>query len=652
MSTEQREEPMADQPQLQANRDAILTVDEKQFYGLYIGSRLPSGTSVITDTRCMPKSARILYKNIIQFEKFNNKIKGLYNLVKFGGAPLAEDMGDVTFVHSDSRMYNDSENQYKLYIRNLICKKIFVPYHHYVLDKDNIRRRLTYENLNFNFFGSDTLHAPIRIIMAPSCSGKSHFINVTNNVFLDGDSYIKWPSDPEWINSEASRNEVNIGLWQQIAKKWNNNYIYLYNGNPYLIPENLKKRIEILSIVLIPLDKHKENIASRSTNDNVYDIDWPYVKKKLASGDVKELYNRSDLKRGKQYLRVTMDNVIDVGVFVESYRNGSGDGMETFFKFYKDGKYDTYKEETFGFTDGRGMALYMNSEDIAVMNKRRNPDFNTIMDNRRMLYKYAKENDIPILYSFNSAISREMTKAYHILRMNNKSFDGACIDTGDIPKSIINHIQFIGQGKLLRPKRFNGKLTFGTHISFRIHTNEYARYSGLTQHRWKHLTRFLPQLYIMGILGFHTEYDLTPCKNIHKLWFKGNEISPSGHMLGAFTWLAFPDSRLSGMPNIYPDFITYLTMYMVNQSKVTPSLEPSSDVVAYHRFVETLAGIIGSYYAIKILLRSGLTIKKRDYIMWKLHARRAIRMIKITPRTWYFGVKFDRDADTRFGPII
>jgi len=272
-------------------------------------------------------------------------------------------------------------------------------------------------------------------------------------------------------------------------------------------------------------------------------------------------------------------------------------------------------------------------------------DWDIVDRNRKDLRKFADSEGVPIFPGFQSAVSSYVQtagrKVIAALRDGKTSLN--------VSAALLDLLSL--KGTITYPDVRSSVLTFGSHVSMRIHTNEYARYAGLTQHRWRHITRQLPQFYIMGFLGMPAKVSYTPCGNIDTLYMNGNEVSASGHMLGVFTWIAFPNSRVSGMPAVYPDVHTYLSMYMINQVRTTPSLEPYVKDIAYHRWIETLAGIIGSYYSIKILLKAGMYMKKRDAILWRLYARRAIRMIRINERTWYFNKETSRDSDPRFGPL-
>jgi len=272
-------------------------------------------------------------------------------------------------------------------------------------------------------------------------------------------------------------------------------------------------------------------------------------------------------------------------------------------------------------------------------------EWEPILKNRKDLRHFAEQENIPIFPGFGAAVAHYVQSTGRLVI---KAIQGG--HTVLNVSAALLEIMSVG-GTITYPDVSPSALTFGSHVSMRIHTNEYARYTGLTQHRWRHLTRQLPQFYIMGMLGMLAKIKYTICGNIDSIHWGNDEINASGHMLGMFTWIAFPNLRVSGMPAVYPDVHTYLSMYMINQSRTTQSLEPYVKDVAYHRWVETLAGIIGSYYAIKILLKSGMFMKKRDAYLWRLYARKAIRMIKITDRTWFFDRPNTRDNDPRFGPV-
>jgi len=548
-------EPIADQPKLGTERDQSLSIDEKQFYGLYIGTRLPSGILGIRDTRFFPKCARLLWHNIIQYDKLEPGLIGLFDLVKFGGAPFAEDVNDQTVIHDDPRKAAHKQLLYAQHVKRMLTMKVSLPFHTYRLDGENVRRFLYTRRIpvSISSRSNNTLSIhkdgflidgdKLNIILAASGSGKSHFVE-TYRMFKDADLLLKWPDRTvDWHSNSQDVHDVNIGLWQQMAEL-PTSHVLLYNGDMTAIPKYLEHKFRFLAVVEVPWKRHLENLKIRE-------------------------------------------------------RTGS----------------------------------------------RQNYDPEKAIPNRKALREFAENREIPIFSGFISAMAMYTRETYQYVSEAVQGGQSILNITETALKLVSPGGVFVVNDKPL------DKIGFGSHISMRIHTNEYARFSGLTQHRWRHLTRFLPQYYILLMLGFKPTVELTMCGNIGGIKLFGDEISPSGHMLGAFTWLAFPDARLSGMPLMYPDFHTFLTMYMLNQKQVTPSLEPFVPEIAYHRWAETLAGIIGSYYAIKILLKRGLTISKRNAILWRLYARRAIRSIVVNDRTWYFKAKFSRDNDPRFGPL-
>jgi len=272
-------------------------------------------------------------------------------------------------------------------------------------------------------------------------------------------------------------------------------------------------------------------------------------------------------------------------------------------------------------------------------------DMDKIFDNKKLLYEYAKGNNIPIFGGFHSAVSHITHNLYS--RISKAYKMGHTIL--NCTRTALKLVAPDGVFRLWDSKPEH--ITFGSHVSMRIHTNEYARFTGYTQHKWRHETRNYPMYVLLDMLGFKPKIELTICGHISKVMIDDVEMNASGHMLGMFTWLAFPHERVCGMPQMYPDFHTYITMYMLNQSAKTPSLEPYNSDVSYHRWVETLAGLAGSVVAVMILLKKGLPLTKRNLIMWRLSIRKAVRMIRINDRTWYMNVERDRNSDKRFGPV-
>jgi len=548
-------EPDEDQPKLGTTSDPTLTPSEKMFFGLYFGTRIPSGTTIINDTRSMPKGARALWKLIVQFEERKPSMDGLYNLVKFGGAPLAEDLGDETFIHDDPRNAVHKPAMYDEYVKNVLLLRASYPFHSFIIDDRQIRRFVYHKYYRYNLEGKggegtitvkksgfDIMGGTVNIILTHSGSGKSTYIK-SGAPFIDGDTFLAWPKDPSWVDSVSMIKQVNFGLWQQLAEKAVGQVI-LYSGDVYSIPASIRSKFNFLALVEVPMADVNRNLETRMLERSTELIGWKLI---------------------------------------------CGSGTE--------------------------------------------------------LRKFSIDNGVPIFNGFPSM------RAY-ISRLSLKLVSEA-VGSGrtslNIPPTLLHLIGH--RGRIMLLDKSPPTLSFGSHLSMRIHTNEYARFSGLSQHRWKHLTRNYPLYIVMVTLGYNPVIVLTVCKHIRSVLFKGDEISASGHMLGAFTWLAFPHSRMGGMPSVYPDFHTYISMYLLNQRQVTGSLEPYAPQVAYHRWIETLAGVLGSYVAIKIILKKGGMMRRRDAILWRLYARRVIRSIRITDRTEFYGVVYDRDNDKRFGPI-
>jgi len=482
-----------------------------------------------------------------------HELQGLKDLVLFGGAPFAEDSGDMTIIHDDPRKAVHMAKMYYDYTREIIRSRVSIPFHTYYLSASGTRTFIASKkmqiskssapyHINRTLSGFVIDGGRLNVVLAPSGAGKSFFIK-THKEFTDGDTLLTWPEEEGWWLDEDRRLAVNSELWLQLAQSDRSKAI-LYNGDPTVIPRQVLHIFNFIALVL-PLESvHKSNLALRVLEENGQPTDWGVVDK-----------NRRDLHK-------------------------------------------------FAFLTGV-------------------PIFSGFNEMRNHLYRTLHVKMEAAVRGGHTSINMTDTCAMLLSHSNTYTYNNAPWDS----------------------------LTFGSHMSMRVHTNEYARFAGMTQHRWKHLTRNLPLYYVMLMIGAKPILKMTTCGNIASVTLNGNEITASGHMLGALTWLAFPDCMESGMPRQYPDFHTYLVMYMRNQHVHTPSLEPYAVGIAYHRWIETFAGIIGSYYAIKILLKRGLHASKRNIYLWRLYARRAVRMIAITPRTWCFNVKHNRDSDPRFGTI-
>jgi len=275
-------------------------------------------------------------------------------------------------------------------------------------------------------------------------------------------------------------------------------------------------------------------------------------------------------------------------------------------------------------------------------------DMDVIIPNRTALISYAKSQKLRIYGGFN-----EMK--YAIISMYYKKLSCINPDYGFyLSKPMRELVTTDGKMTYTRLQQDDEDCHgcddlphFGTHISLRIHTNEYARFLSISSYAWRVCTRIMPQMVILDMLGI--KYSIARRKpTTIDLDLGGYDANPSGHISNGLTWLATPELKIPGMPIIYPDFHSFITEYIINQYQVTYSLEPYDPNVAYHRYHETAAGVLGSYVAIKMLLRKGVTIRKRDYIIWRIYCRKILRSISINPRTNYGKVMSSRDDDQRF----
>jgi len=277
-------------------------------------------------------------------------------------------------------------------------------------------------------------------------------------------------------------------------------------------------------------------------------------------------------------------------------------------------------------------------------------DWELIEGNRNQLHKFAKAHSIRIWHSFLPAVNEIAKKALYDI--------SDAVPHGKTTNHPITAFSRLSlDGKLTGMNIGTHSFKFGTHISFRIHTNEYARACRVNGQYWKHVTRMLPAIYICGTIGFKCSYDLTNTGYIDKvhIHIRDNaknatvEVNPSGHMLNALINLCFPND-VCGMPTIAPDFGGFVSAYLHNQYTSTQSLEPQDITVAFHSWIETYIGIIGSYYGVKLLLRNGFLVTKKNFILWRAYCKAIIRRIAITERTTILRFKSKRDLDPRFTP--
>jgi len=650
-------EPQWELPKSGPKGDQSLTVDEQQFYGIYFGNRLPSGNTFIDDTRCMPKSARTLWKTIVQLPAILDEVEHPFGVVQL----IIISQGNRYFLES-----HDGTSPFGAWLREGETPM------------DSIRRQavkelddFTIPDLEFTrkgegpatlYIGSlvlDTLPKslpPWKWVIAPydyieRINSQYHLTHLRNLTLYGGAPIAEDVGDITFIHDDPRKathkpymydEHISDILRTKVSKPFHTYEIdeqgirRFIQYKKYPISERSKSNNCIISDPKgYPIDGGKLNIVVAASGSGKTHYGAPFV-----DGDslLKWPPNLDWLESAESI------HAVNIGLW-QQLSDAPTDNIIMYA-----GDMDaipSYLVGRFNF-----IALVHRSESVMRRNleerKRKNAkqptDWKLINGHREKLLAWARKLGIPIFSTFNEVRDR-------IVRNTRVKMDESLNRGFNIMNITKTALKLVAPTGVYTHLHSGGRLTFGPHVSMRIHTNEYARYTGLTQHRWKHITRTLPLFYIMSTLGYKVDVKLTPCGHISDIVYKENVISASGHMLGMFTWLAFPDSRLAGMPMLYPDMHTYLVMYMRNQYEITPSLEPYLKTISYHRWVETYAGIVGSYYAIKLLLSKGVPMKKRDAIMWYLYARRAVRMIRITDRTSYMDVIYNRDDDSRFGHI-
>jgi len=651
-------EPQWELPKSGPKGDQSLTVDEQQFYGAYFGNRLPSGNTFIDDTRCMPKSARTLWKTIVQLPAISDKVEHPYGVAQLliilngdryflesheGVSPFGAWLRDgETPIDSIRRQAlremdgfdvpeieftKEGEGPATLYIGSLVLDSLPKTTHSWkwvLSPRDYIERINSQHHLihlrNLTLYGGSpiaedigditVIHDDPRKATHKPSMYDAHITDILR-------TKVSKPFHTYEIDSQGVRRFIQYKKYPTSDRSKSNNCIII-DPKGYQIDGGK------LNIVLAASGSGKTHFGAPFVDGDTL-LKWPPNLDWLKSP---ESIHAVNIGLWQQLSEAPKDDIIMYA------------GDMSAIPSYLVGKFNFI-----ALVHVNESVMHRNLEERKRKKANQPTDWDLINDHREKLLVWAHRNEVPVFSTFTEVRDR-------IVRNTRVKMDDSLnrgFNRMNITKTALKLVAPTGVYTHLHS---SGGMTFGSHVSMRIHTNEYARYTGLTQHRWKHVTRTLPLFYIMSMLGYKVTTELTPCGHISDIVYKGNTISASGHMLGMFTWLAFPDSRLAGMPSLYPDMHTYLVMYMRNQYEITPSLEPYAKTVSYHRWVETYAGIVGSYYAIKLLLIKGVPMRKRDAIMWYLYARRAVRMIMITDRTSFMDVVYNRDDDSRFGHII
>jgi len=656
--------------------DQSLSADASMFRGLYFGDKLPGIQNIVTDTSIFPKASRTLNHLVVGFSGVgvktkiddllkklgryveyegvktaliytdsNDKLLNVYKWALFSGAPLALDINNRILIHDDPRKLQLTiKDSYNVTTNYFLKLGIVHPFHNWVIADDHLRRNVTYrkEKIRLSICGRTvtTYERCVKVILAPTASGKSYWLERNKN-FRDADKFLTWPLMLGWWNDPILSKQVNQSLWDQISKL-DPEFIYLYNGDVSVLSDS--SRIEIIGIVIVPMHIHMRNLDYRRSDPK----------------DSQPKETDIVLRNRLQLIEYAKSN--DIKIY-----NGFNSMRSRLVKYYYNRllTYHVYYD-----------SLYINStireiicpDYMLLVPKRPHPLGCIIIDlyYNSELYMLAKEGGSTPLLAYikegqnvTATMNEICSKIFVDFKVPDLRYDTkgegafktlrASLNVSKLPetKGIWNWT------KNNYGNSYNERLsdTFGTHISYRIHNNVIAMAAKITDRIWKHMTRFVPQIVVFNMLGY--KYDIVKDENgcIVSIKVDGVCINPSGHMMNGLTWLATPNLSLLGSPLIYPDFYTFVTDYLSDQHRSYGSIEQHDKEVAFHRFHETAAGVLGSYVAIKLLLKGGVSIKKRDFILWRLYCRKILRSIVINSRTNYLNINSSRDDDQRFGMI-
>jgi hypothetical protein len=173
----------------------------------------------------------------------------------------------------------------------------------------------------------------------------------------------------------------------------------------------------------------------------------------------------------------------------------------------------------------------------------------------------------------------------------------------------------------------------GVDVSIKIHTNEYARYLKMSNQQWRHHTRSKPAYIAAKALSRKVTFTNTLDGLMEDVYVNGIKIDVSGHVVQSLIAMAFPDFSFFGSPDIYPSYHSFFSGFIINQTNITNSLEPTFQFPAYHSWIETYSGVIGAISGISLMLKNGAKTHKKHIILAMMYARKLIKSIKFTSRT-------------------
>lgn len=563
-----------------------LSFQEQTFRGLYFGNTLPSSLEVI-DPLSIPKSSRQLYKNTYRVKKLEDS-PGLFNWALESGAPLAEDIEDLNLriinviIHFDPSKDINIKNKYNRYVHEVLKTKISYKFTSFCID-DSVRKPLpTIKYKTYKYYkytGKDDAHESLIKL---------------GDIIISEHPY---PSNI-WVGKQVKYIDTTVGILSPIVA-----FAIPSGGGKTSMTKTIQGSVDVDD--LVPNSEELKKLRRTS----------------LDSGNWEEY-----LKIYNKILITSWNNLKIRPTIVFMHNKYTAKILNIHYVFEVKLHLEHHKHNV----EKRDPLIY-NSK--LVESSWNTVDTQNVMDSHFDMLDFVSRN-------FNNVVSKyRMRKSFYQLRK--------AIDDGIQSDNIVFIRVYQGTESLLSShgntvSSMNIINNYGIDVSLKIHTNEFARYLKMSNQQWKYYTRSKPAYITARLFSRNVTYTKTFDGYIDEVYINESIIDVSGHIIQALIAMAFPDFSFFGSPNIYPDYHSFFSNFIINQTNVTNSIEPTFLFPAYHSWIETYIGVMGAISGISLLLKRGVKTHKKHILMFLIHSRKLIKSIKITGRTM-IGVKKNTD---------
>jgi len=565
-----------------------LSFQEQTFRGLYFGEILPSCVNV-SDPLAIPKSARQIYKNTYML-KNKKEFEGLFNWALKSGAPLAEDVQDI------------NNKKYKIIIHYDASKdkNIITKYNSYV--NELLKSKISYK------FTSFEISEGVRTQLPPK-KFKTY-------------KYFNYSKKDNFLYSSLNKDDIILSMYNIPKDLFGEKRVTFINT-----------RVDVEDPIVafaIPSGGGKSTMVDKWSDMGAIDVDdlVPNTENlnklrrvALDTGDWEEyliIYNKTLINSWERVKKEKNPKI----VFIHNKYTAHILGIRHVFKLK--------------------MPLDIHIDNVA----RRDPSiFNeklvesswNSVDTDNIFHNHL-DKEMFILRKINEVIDKNrIHKTFHLLRK--------AIDYG-INSDTITFIQVYHNAESLLSSHGNTVTSMdttklGVDVSLKIHTNELARFLKMTNQQWRYFTRSKPAYIVARCLSNKVTFTNSFNGLMEDVFVNGQKIDVSGHVVQSLIAMAFPDFSFFGSPNLYPDHHSFFSGFIINQTNVTYSLEPTFQFPAYHSWIETYSGVVGAISGISLMLKSGVKTHKKHIIMALMYARKLIKSIKFTNRTMIGAKKED-----------